>query len=63
MNLHGRIEALEARHAVLEERITGEDRRPGPDADTLARLKAEKLRLRDEIERLRHQATSPGAGA
>ena len=59
MNLQGRIEALEARHRSLDERILAEDRRPGPDAEALSRLKGEKLRLRDEIERLRHQAAPP----
>ena len=59
MNLQGRIEALEARHRSLDERILAEDRRPSPDADTLSRLKGDKLKLRDEIERLRHQAASP----
>ncbi len=56
MNLQGRIEALEARHQALEDRIFEEDHRPAPNADELVRLKAEKLRLRDEIERLRSQA-------
>ncbi len=58
MNLKGRIEALEARHRQLEDRIFVEDHRPAPDAAEVARLKAEKLRLRDELERLR-----TGAGA
>ncbi len=53
MNLQGRIEALSARHQVLERRIFDEDHRPAPDAATLARLKSEKLRLKDELERLR----------
>ena len=53
LNLQGRIEALEARHRSLEERIFAEDHRPAPDTAELTRLKAEKLRLRDELERLR----------
>ena len=53
MNLQGRIEALAARHQTLEERIFTEDHRPAPDADALAKLKAEKLKLKDQIERLR----------
>ena len=47
MSLQGRIEALTARHRDLEQRIFAEDHRPQPDMDQLARLKAEKLRLRD----------------
>ena len=53
MSLQGRIEALAARHQDLEQRISAEDHRPSPDTDQLARLKAEKLRLRDELEKLR----------
>jgi hypothetical protein len=48
-----RLRALEERHAVLERQIAQEDNRPRPDSGELARLKREKLRLREEIERLR----------
>lgn len=48
-----RLRALEERHAALEARILDEDRRPQPDADQLSRLKREKLRLKEEMERLR----------
>ncbi len=53
MSLQGRIEALSARHQDLEDRIFAEDHRPSPDADELSRLKAEKLRLKDEMEKLK----------
>ncbi len=56
MSLQGRIEALTARHRDLEQRIFAEDHRPQPDMDQLARLKAEKLRLRDELEKLKGSA-------
>ena len=55
MSLHSRIESLKARHATLEMRIADEDQRPRPDGDALARLKVEKLRLKEEMERLRTQ--------
>jgi hypothetical protein len=48
-----RLRALEERHAALERRIAEEDARPMPDADALTRLKREKLRLKEEMERLR----------
>ena len=48
-----RIKTLEDRHAALEEQIVMEDVRPRPDSAELARLKVEKLRLKEEIERLR----------
>jgi hypothetical protein len=56
MSLQSHIEALKDRHASLETRIAAEDQRPRPDSDALARLKLEKLRLKEEMERLRAQA-------
>jgi hypothetical protein len=53
MNLQSRLESLKTRHAALESRIADEDGRPQPDATELARLKQEKLRLKEEMERLR----------
>lgn len=53
MNLDTRMESLKARHAALEMRIADEDSRPRPDSDALMRLKLEKLRVKEEIERLR----------
>ena len=53
MSLQSRIESLKTRHASLESRITDEDHRPRPDSDALARLKLEKLRLKEEMDRLR----------
>jgi len=49
-----RLRALEEKHAAMERRILDEDSRPMPDADELARLKREKLRLKEEIERIRN---------
>ena len=53
MSLQSRIESLKGRHATLESRICDEDNRPRPDGEALARLKVEKLRLKEEMERLR----------
>ena len=53
MNLQARLDALRERHAALEMRILDEDQRPRPDSDTLTRLKIEKLRVKEEMERLR----------
>ena len=57
MTLQTRLESLQERHAALELRIADEDARPRPDSDTLMRLKVEKLRVKEEIERLREQAS------
>ena len=53
MSLQSRIETLKSRHAGLESRIFEEDQRPQPDAGTLSRLKLDKLRLKEEMERLK----------
>jgi len=55
MSLQSRIETLKDRHASLEVRIADEDHRPQPNGPTLSRLKVEKLRLKEEMERLRSQ--------
>jgi hypothetical protein len=55
MSLQSHIEALKDRHATLESRISDEDQRPRPDSETLSRLKLEKLRLKEEMERLQHR--------
>jgi hypothetical protein len=53
MSLNTRLDALKERHALLETRIFDEDQRPRPDSEALMRLKIEKLRLKEEMERLR----------
>jgi hypothetical protein len=53
MSLQAHLETLKERHASLDARITDEDHRPRPDSDALVRLKVEKLRLKEEMERLR----------
>jgi hypothetical protein len=53
MSLHTRLDALKERHASLESRLFDEDHRPLPDTETIARLKVEKLQIKDEMERIR----------
>ena len=53
MSLQARFDALKERHATLEDQIADEDRRPRPDEDHLSQLKLEKLRLKEQIERLK----------
>ncbi len=55
MSLQSRIDSLKDRHHALEARISDEDHRPQPNADALMKLKGEKLRLKDEMERLSHR--------
>lgn len=53
MNLQSHLDALQGKHATLEAKIMAEDLRPQPDEAVLSRLKLEKLRLKEEMERLR----------
>lgn len=48
-----RLRSLQERHATLERQIAAEGTRPQPDTGALSRLKRAKLRLKDEIQRLR----------
>ena len=43
------IEALSARHAMLDGQIAAEMLRPLPDAAKLTRLKRQKLRIKEEV--------------
>ncbi len=43
------ISALEMKHAGLDERIAQESQRPMPDTAMLARLKKEKLKIKEEL--------------
>ena len=53
MSLDSRLDSLKRQHVDLEAQIFQEDKRPRPDAALLSRLKVEKLRLKEEIERVR----------
>ena len=55
MAIHNHLESLQAKHAHLEALIDEEIRRPLPDQTRLSRLKKEKLRIKEQIERLRRQ--------
>lgn len=55
MSLQSRIESLRTRHTSLHMRIFDEDSRPAPNQGVLNRLKLEKLRVKDEMERLRRR--------
>ena len=53
MTIEARIESLKERHASLETRIADEDHRPRPNDQVIGRLKMEKLRVKEELERLK----------
>lgn len=54
MSVDDRIEALKAKHARLETEILEENNRPHPDDIHLHELKREKLKIKDEMSRIRH---------
>ncbi|HEY0299834.1 MAG TPA: DUF465 domain-containing protein [Rhizomicrobium sp.] len=53
MALQGHIQELSEKHKKLEERIHREMTHPDWDETAVAALKKEKLRIKDELERLR----------
>jgi hypothetical protein len=55
MSLDERIDALRAKHHVLETMIEEETNRPRPDEVVITRLKKQKLMIKDEIANLSHQ--------
>ncbi len=44
------LASLNARHAALDASVAAETRRPQPDQARLARLKREKLKVKEQIE-------------
>jgi hypothetical protein len=52
MSLEERVGALRNRHQSLEQQLASEISRPHPDESVVAKLKREKLKLKDEIARL-----------
>ena len=55
MAITAHLAELAEKHRVLEERIDQAVARPSTDDIEIRRLKQEKLKLKDEIERLRQE--------
>lgn len=53
MAVHARLETLEKKHGALEEELHTALNHPSSDDSTISDIKRRKLRLKDEIERLR----------
>lgn len=56
MALEDRLETLRHRHEHLQIRIDEETNRPHPDDDRISELKRQKLRLKDEMQRMEERA-------
>lgn len=54
MAVADRVQTLRSKHENLDRVLHMEACRPMPDAMTMAQLKKEKLRVKEEIERLVH---------
>ena len=57
MALDAHLVELSEKHRALDRKIEEELARPTTDDLKVAELKRQKLRLRDEIERIRHELT------
>jgi len=53
MSAESHLEELAQKHKLLDQQINLETARPGSSDLEIRRLKQEKLRLKDQIERLR----------
>lgn len=53
---HAHLAALCQKHAILAQQIEKEQQRPSMSSIELHRLKAEKLKLKDQIEEERQRA-------
>jgi hypothetical protein len=53
MALDGHIRELEAKHRKLDDMIAQESRKPATNATDLREFKKQKLRIKEELERLR----------
>lgn len=49
MDISSHTQALQHKHASLDEQLRLERSRPAPDDATIAQLKREKLRLKEQI--------------
>lgn len=56
-DITGRIEALNARHAALEDQLAELLKRPSASAEEIADIKKEKLEIKDELALLQRETT------
>ena len=54
MTVQSHIDSLNVQHDHLEQEISDESHRPQPDSLKLTALKREKLRIKEEMDRLEH---------
>jgi hypothetical protein len=54
MSLETRLNSLQGKHQQIEHKIDEELHRPSPNQSHITELKREKLKVKEEIERLSH---------
>lgn len=54
MTMSSHLQELRRKHQTLSDQVEVAQRRPGSDDLKIAQLKKQKLRLKEEIERLSH---------
>jgi hypothetical protein len=54
MSLSSHLEELQKKHHALSSKVEEAQRSPGVDDLQITKLKKEKLRIKEEIERLNH---------
>lgn len=52
MSLQDRIESLKAKHAALDTAIQTETKRPSPNNVAISNLKLQKLRIKEELDKM-----------
>ena len=57
MTLDAHVNELSDKHRVLEKQIETEMARPSADDIEISKLKREKLRIKDELERLKAEGS------
>jgi len=55
MSLSSHVQELRKKHEHLSKRVEEAQRSPGVDDFTISELKKQKLKIKEEIERLSHQ--------
>ena len=58
MTVEAHLATLKQRHVTLEEQLHAERTRPSGKEQVIAELKRQKLRIKDEIERLKFQMSN-----
>ena len=60
MAIQARLETLEKKHGALEEELHSALSHPSSDDTIISEIKRRKLRVKDEIERLRVEMSDAG---